>query len=172
VVWGRVRDGGMLGVIYVCLFLFFAYWREGVERGVDSILIYAIGNDAVIEQLPEEYSSSAAERAPETAARFTELSSRLKELSEKRQETKARLEAYRKVKEMVDVYGQEGGIQDNLVTKNGEVEKELERMRMLMLRVERGVEGLEARRTDREEDDMEWEEDRDQAMHVVLKQST
>ena len=46
---------------------------------------------------------------------------------------------------MVGLLDQDAGLQDNLVTKNGEVEVELEKMRRLMLRVERGVGALEGK---------------------------
>jgi len=53
------------------------------------------------------------------------------------------LEEYKTAKRLLEAFrGEEAGLQDNLVTKNGEVERELERMRMLMLRVERGMGGL------------------------------
>jgi len=39
-------------------------------------------------------------------------------------------------------------VQANLVTKGGEVERELEKMKMLLLRVKRGVAGLGERRVD------------------------
>lgn len=70
---------------------------------------------------------------------------------------------------MVDDFGEGGRVQDNLVTKNGEVEKELEKMRMLMLRVERGMEGLDRSRDRDASENMDWEESADQALQAVLK---
>lgn len=130
------------------------------------------GDEVTIDQLPEEYNSIAAERFPAAAARFTELSTQLKQLSGKRKATKARLEAYRKMKEMIDGYGEEAGIQNNLVTKNGEVEQELEKMRMLMLRVERGIQGSNRPTHHREGAEMDWEIDSEQAIQQVLKPHT
>jgi len=42
----------------------------------------------------------------------------------------------------VDSFTEEAGVQENLVGRNSEVELELERMRRLMARVERGMLGL------------------------------
>jgi len=53
----------------------------------------------------------------------------------------------------------EGGLQGNLVTKHGEMEEELEKMRMLMLRVARGVDLLDDKGEDDEEMDGEWEKE-------------
>lgn len=56
------------------------------------------------------------------------------------------MEQYKAAKKLlVPFEGEDAGLQDNLVTKNGDVETELERMRMLMLRVERGLQGLDER---------------------------
>lgn len=66
------------------------------------------------------------------------------ELNEKRKAARERVEQYKAAKKLLEPFeGEKDGLQENLVTKNGEVEKELERMRMLMLRVERGIAGLE-----------------------------
>lgn len=74
------------------------------------------------------------------------------------------------MKELIGMFGEEGGVQDNLVTRNGEVEKELERMRMLMLRVERGVEGLEqSKRLVDEENGMDWEEEDHERLQSILE---
>lgn len=57
----------------------------------------------------------------------------------------------------MDLFGEDAGVQSNLVTKNGEIEEELERTRRLMLRVERGLAGLEERNDDGEEMDIDME---------------
>lgn len=49
------------------------------------------------------------------------------------------------MKGMVDLLGEGTGVQDNLVTRNCEMEVELERMRRLMVRVERGMGALRER---------------------------
>lgn len=63
--------------------------------------------------------------------------------------------------------GEDAGLQDNLVTKNGEVEKELERMRMLMLRVERGIMGLDEKES-RDEMDIDLDEDKERNTFNLL----
>ncbi len=69
------------------------------------------------------------------------------------------MEGYKAFKEALDLLaGEEAGLQENLVTRNGEVEEELERMRRLMLRVERGINGLEEKGAD-EGDDMDVDGD-------------
>lgn len=66
------------------------------------------------------------------------------DLSERRKAAKERLEQYKAMKALLEPFEDpKESVQGNLVGRNGEVERELERMRMLMLRVERGVEGLD-----------------------------
>jgi hypothetical protein len=97
----------------------------------------------------------------------------LKELSEQRREAKEKLEEYRKWRTALGVFGSEGEVQENLVTRNGGVEAELERMRMLMLRVERGLEGLKRGEEDKgvegaAEGDMDWEEEEKHQLEGIL----
>jgi predicted nucleic acid-binding Zn-ribbon protein len=108
------------------------------------------GQEAVIEQMPEDWSEEGERKAPEQAGRYKELQQKLVELNERRKAAREKVENYKALKQMVDLLGEDGGVQDNLVTKNGEVEVELEKMRRLMVRVERGIGGLE----ERQEDDM------------------
>lgn len=68
----------------------------------------------------------------------------MSELNEKRKRARQKVEGYKAFKGVLDLLaGEEAGLQENLVTRNGEVEEELEKMRRLMLRVERGMNGLE-----------------------------
>ncbi|KAI9643777.1 hypothetical protein NHQ30_007126 [Ciborinia camelliae] len=114
--------------------------EEWNEKGAD----YRLSTN--IEKLPEEWSEEAETRAPTQAAKYKELQSKLMELNEKRRAAKERLEQFKTAKKLLEPFDEaEKNVQENLVTKNGEVEKELERMRMLMLRVERGIVGLEGR---------------------------
>ncbi|KAH7350927.1 kinetochore Sim4 complex subunit Fta4 [Rhexocercosporidium sp. MPI-PUGE-AT-0058] len=128
------------------------YWNAGekglrilggddgwAERGAD------YRKESVIEQLPDEWSENASTKSPDQAAKFTELTQKLTALNEQRRVARERVERYRRFKEMVGFLGEDAGVQDNLVTRNGEVEVELEKMRRLMLRVERGVGALEGR---------------------------
>lgn len=120
-----------------------------------------IGSENIIEQLPEQWSEEAESEAPEQAQRYRALQARLVELNEKRKAAREKLEQYRAAKELlVPFEGEDAGLQENLVTKNGEIESELERMRMLMLRVERGLHGLEqVRNPEEDEMDIDVEED-------------
>ena len=116
----------------------------------------------MIEKLPDEWSEEAEERAPAEATKYIEVRERLVGLNEKRKAARERVEMYRAARELLDPFeGEEAGLQENLVTKNGELERELERMRMLMLRVERGVTGLEEKGGDRS-DEMDLDVDLDQ----------
>lgn len=120
--------------------------------------VYA-GREDIIEQLPEDWSEESQAEAPEQAARYTELQTKLTELNEKRKVSRERLQQYRVAKKALDPFeGEEAGLQENLVTKNGALETELEKMRMLMLRVERGLEKLDPRE---EKDDMDVDVDVD-----------
>jgi hypothetical protein len=102
-----------------------------------------LGKETVIESLPEEWSEEAEERAPDDAARYRELQQRLADLNERRKAARDRLEQYKTAEKLLDPFhGEDAELQGNILTKNGQVEKELERMRMLMLRVERGMTGL------------------------------
>lgn len=118
--------------------------EKGVMRS-DKQLTGATGKESVIEQLPEEWSENASTKSPEQAAKFTELTQKITALNEQRRIARGRLERYKRFKEMVGLLGEDASVQDNLVTKNGEVEVELEKMRRLMLRVERGVGALEGK---------------------------
>ncbi len=100
------------------------------------------GEDSIIEQLPEEWSEEAEEKAPEQAQRYKDLQQKLVELNERRRVAKDRLENSKRVMKLLSPFDEEGGLQGNLVVKNGELEEELERMRRLMLRFERARDGM------------------------------
>jgi hypothetical protein len=90
------------------------------------------------------------------------------ELNEKRKAARERLGQYKAAKKLLEPFeGEDAGLQENIVTKNGEVEKELERMRMLMLRVERGVMGLEEK-GGRDEMDVDVDEDGNKNLMAML----
>ncbi|TAQ86017.1 hypothetical protein B7494_g5676 [Chlorociboria aeruginascens] len=124
---------------------------EGLERGVDyrefphldlirvwgMKLTYILGEDQMIEELPSSFPSSSSD---DSQSKYTEYRSKLVELSARRKELQGRIEGYRKIKELLGpLDGARENVQPNIVVKNGELEAELEKMRMLMLRVERGV---------------------------------
>jgi predicted transcriptional regulator len=109
--------------------------------------------------MPEEWSEEAEAKAPEQAQKYKELQQKLGQLTERRKQAKEKVERYKTFKVVLDLLGgEEAGLQENLVTKNGEVEEELEKMRMLMLRVERGMSGLDKKGANKE-DDMDVDEE-------------
>lgn len=114
----------------------------------------------MIEKMPKQWSEEAETKAPEQAAKYQQLQARLVELSETREAARERIEQYKAAKDLLAPFdGADTVVQENLVTKNGEVEKELERMRMLMLRVERGIMGLPERLSDEDEMDVDVDDD-------------
>ncbi|XXH03296.1 beta-glucosidase [Hypoxylon texense] len=113
-------------------------------------------SDEVISALPgtwDLHSPSQAESHPPEAQRYADLASSLVSLSARRKETRGRLDRLRRMRDLLrpfassdtngadDSGGGGGGgaglqkVQPNLVTRDGEVERELERMRVLLVRV-------------------------------------
>jgi len=126
------------------------------------------GKEEIIEQLPAAWSEEAESVAPEKAARYKELQARLAELNERRKEARGRVERYRALKGLLVPFEEGADVQGNLVTRGGEVEKELERMKLLMVRVQRGVQGLEQRDVDAEEMDIDVDGDEQEKVLAVL----
>ncbi|KAI6778699.1 uncharacterized protein J7T54_007640 [Emericellopsis cladophorae] len=106
---------------------------EGIAKEVDLV------NDKAIESLPNAWPSDKnATDHPEAAKRYADDVATLQALNEQRSEIRQRVEQLRRLQSRMEPLqateaGQ--GIQENLVTRNGEVEKELERMRTLLVRV-------------------------------------
>ncbi|KAK7739186.1 hypothetical protein SLS53_005822 [Cytospora paraplurivora] len=114
-------------------------------------------DDKVASSLPPTWGSvSAREEAahPLEAKRYSELVGRVQELAARKGDVEARVARLRRIRGLVAPFGgggggggttddgddgttttTGGGVQENLVTRDGEVEKELERMRMLLVRV-------------------------------------
>lgn len=70
--------------------------------------------------------------------RYAEQHGRLKSLAERRQQARERVEKLRRMKALLDPFRSDdsgAGVQENLVTRDGEVEKEMEKMRGLLARV-------------------------------------
>jgi hypothetical protein len=92
-----------------------------------------------IEALPPTWESEKDVNAyPAEAKRYSDLVSRLQELNERKRQAESTVARLRQMKELLEPFraDEEGrGVQENLVTRDGEVEKELERMRMLLARV-------------------------------------
>ncbi|KAK1774149.1 kinetochore Sim4 complex subunit Fta4 [Copromyces sp. CBS 386.78] len=120
-----------------------------------------------------------AEDYPMEARRFEELVGRLKELDGLKQKVLERVARLRRIRGLVEGFedsdadfnskdarqegevggggGERGGrgikaVQENLVTKNGEMEAELQRMRVLLARVGGRVEKLDKERAEKEKE--------------------
>lgn len=87
-------------------------------------------NEADVEAL-EQYATSVAQ---------------LRELNERRRVLRDRVQRYKALQEALAPFKEPiNCVQENLCVRNGELEGELERMRMLVARVQGRVEGLELR---------------------------
>ncbi|KAG9235449.1 kinetochore Sim4 complex subunit Fta4 [Amylocarpus encephaloides] len=125
--------------------------EEWVVRGGD------LSRAELIDQLPESWSEEATVGAPEQSAQFAESQRKLRELNERRKAAKEKVEAYTAWRGLLEPFADVGeDVQPNVVRKDGEVERELEKMKLLLLRVERAVGGLE-RKEGEGEDGMDWE---------------
>lgn len=94
------------------------------------------------------------------ARRYADLQSSLSSLSKRRTETKARVERLRQMQTLLLPFKE--NVQENLVTRNGEIEKELERMRVLLVRVAGRIGQLPENDNPVDDDDDEVMEDLDE----------
>ncbi|PFH55278.1 hypothetical protein XA68_10200 [Ophiocordyceps unilateralis] len=112
-------------------------------------------DDDVIETLPPAWPvDRQTSDYPLEAKRYADTVARLVQLRDQRRELRQRVERLRRLKETVDPLATHHGgvgLQENLVTRNGPVETELEKMRLLLARVAGRVGELPAKRGD---DDM------------------
>ncbi|KAI1463906.1 kinetochore Sim4 complex subunit Fta4 [Daldinia caldariorum] len=107
-------------------------------------------SDEVIATLPstwDQYSPSQSDAHPAEAIRYADLATSLSLLSSRRKETRARLDRLRRMRNLLAPFSSSPShpadaaesavekVQPNLVTRDGEMEKELERMRVLLVRV-------------------------------------
>lgn len=116
----------------------------------------------VISSLPPTWESDREVTAqPLEAKRYADLVERLQGLSARNEEAEARVKRLRKMKALLEPFnleenaddanteglsfGAANGVQENLVQRDGEMEKELERMRMLLVRVGDKVSRLKER---------------------------
>ncbi len=95
-------------------------------------------------RLPETWDDSDEEDEAKKA-RYQELASRLKSLDDRRKELREKVAVYKMVKELLEPFeNPTETVQGNLVARGGELERELEKMRLLVARVRGRVEGLPA----------------------------
>ncbi|OTA90399.1 hypothetical protein M434DRAFT_398027 [Hypoxylon sp. CO27-5] len=132
--------------------------KKGDEEAKFLIVGADFASDEVISTLPSTWdlhSPSQAETHPSEAQRYADLAASLSSLSAQRKEARARLDRLRRMRALLSPLtsdpqdstgadasaGRGGGgssidkVQPNLVTRDGELEKELERMRVLLVRV-------------------------------------
>lgn len=98
-----------------------------------------VADNKAIEDLPSSWPNDKDVTShPMEAKLYADAVSRLTALNDQRKAIRQRVERLRRVKSTIDpLQTQDGGagVQENLVTRNGEVEKELDKMRMLLVRV-------------------------------------
>ena len=105
-----------------------------------------VADPAVIASLPLAWDDDDSDSAE--TQRYAALAGDLHALAERKQAAAARVTRLRRMRALLEPFaaassslagdagdGGEGGVQENLVTRNGEVEAELQRMRMLLARV-------------------------------------
>lgn len=95
-------------------------------------------DENAIETLPVTWPSDKdVEAYPMEANRYAETVRQLTDLSQQRKELRQRVERLRSLQKTVESFRTTDGvgIQENLVTRDGPVEKELEKMRFLLARV-------------------------------------
>lgn len=81
---------------------------------------------------------------PEEAQRYAELAAHIKGLNDTRTELREKVARYKALKGKLGPFeNSKEDIQENLCTRDGEVEAELQKMRMLMARVKGRLEGFE-----------------------------
>ncbi|KAB8232657.1 hypothetical protein ETB97_009306 [Aspergillus alliaceus] len=103
-------------------------FESGVEKTVD------LSNHMNITQLPVELEDQSA--SEEERRRYQELRERLVTLDNQRRRRRLRLDQLRRLQRLLEPFQEpQQNIQPNLVTRNGELMQELEKMRMLVARV-------------------------------------
>ncbi|EKJ67890.1 hypothetical protein NXS19_003286 [Fusarium pseudograminearum] len=105
----------------------------GIGRGLD------LSDKDAIEALPASWHiEKDVNDHPEEVKRYAEAVARLAELNDQRKQLReqvARLKHLKTIVEPLQMTDDGAGIQENLLTRNGPVEKELEKMRFLLARV-------------------------------------
>ncbi|KAM3528674.1 hypothetical protein NHJ13051_002237 [Beauveria bassiana] len=99
----------------------------------------SIGKEVDLTSWPLEKEAAAK---PEDAQNYSRSVARLAQLSKERQQLQLRMEKLRRLQSAIEPLrtSESGkGVQENLVTRNGAVERELEKMRGLLDRVASGV---------------------------------
>ena len=98
--------------------------------------------DVLVDLPPTWVSEREVQAHPLEAKRYEELAAQLRNLHAARQQTDARLARLRRMHELLGPFASRDAVQPNLVTRKGEVERELERMKFLLARVGGRIEDL------------------------------
>lgn len=103
------------------------------------LLITTLANEGTIDSLPPSWPlEREAAAKPADAQAYAESVARLTELSQQRRDVQLRLAKLRRLQSAIEPLRTSDagkGVQENLVTRNGAVERELEKMRELLVRV-------------------------------------
>lgn len=132
-----------------CSVLLSPIWSRATVQGYADMLLTA--DEAIIEALPPSWPLDKENNDyPMEAKRYVDAASRLARLNQERKMLRQRVERLRSLKASVDPFltTDGAGVQENLITRNGPVEVELERMRFLLARVAGRVGELPAKTTD------------------------
>lgn len=123
------------------------YWNrvtaEEDHAEIDTVVVRwdaVLTESSTIENLPEDYADLHLhpEHVPqdEEASEYERLRERLLALSQERDALKRRVAQYQQLHEMLDpLQDPVANIQPNLITRDGELSQELDRMRVLLARV-------------------------------------
>lgn len=105
----------------------------------------------MIATLPEQWEDEAED--DEVTGQYAELVGRLQTLDGRRQQLRKKVETYKALKRAIEPFDDpRDNVQQNLITRGGELERELETMRTLLARVAGRMAGLEAPNKERPED--------------------
>jgi hypothetical protein len=127
------------------------YWNqvleEDTEAGLDALAVTRdvdLTSSEIVEGLPETLSDLQIHThqtlSDADSTRYAILRKRLLEAARRRDTQKKRMEGYRALQEVLEpLEGARENVQPNLVTKDGELGRELDRMRVLCARVASGV---------------------------------
>ncbi|KAI4126824.1 MAG: hypothetical protein LQ347_004824 [Umbilicaria vellea] len=119
------------------------YGDHMIEKGID------LSSSDVISTLPDEWPQDGEEDESglekfADSNRYKQLQARLSALNEQRQAQQKKLAQYKHLQSLLEPFrNPQENIQPNLVTKDGELSKELDRMKLLMARMGEKVKGLE-----------------------------
>ncbi|PIG86771.1 hypothetical protein AARAC_006829, partial [Aspergillus arachidicola] len=135
-------------------------FERGIEKTVD------LSNHLNLTQLPVELEDQSA--SEEERLRYQKLRERLVTLDNQRQQRRRRLEQLRRLQRLLEPFQEpQQNIQPNLITRDGELVQELEKMRMLVARVGGRIQHSK-KRFDSQEDPASYQLDSDRKLEVLL----